>query len=88
MVIACETNNGDDDTLLMLRREERLRGKISLWTNYSVKNSIEGSFAKVSSSIIYSYIQKSNLRKIQSQKLDTGLPFMSRIISPNFFNQR
>jgi hypothetical protein len=40
MVMAGEINNRDDDLPLMLRREERLRGKIRLWTNYSVKNSL------------------------------------------------
>jgi hypothetical protein len=39
MVLAGKINNGDD-LLLMLRRKDRLRDKIRLWTNYSVKNSL------------------------------------------------
>jgi hypothetical protein len=54
MVIADEINNGDD-TLLMLRIQERLRGKIRLWANYSVKNSIEWPFAKESLSSLLTY---------------------------------
>jgi hypothetical protein len=54
MVIAGETDNGDD-TLLMLRIQERLRGKIRLWANYSVKNSTEWPFAKESLSSLLTY---------------------------------
>ena len=56
MVLAGKINNGDD-LLLMLRRKDRLRDKIRLWTNYSVKNSLynEGPFAKVSLSSMLTY---------------------------------